>query len=86
MCRLLNVSSSVSTIEWRGRSAREVEHGLDCEQIRAIHKDSNDVYGSLRVHAELVAVHGHGRLTVRVAAPMAAADLVESAPARGAAG
>ena len=48
------------------------------ETIRKIHKDSKDVYGSPRVHAELAAVHVMAVLPKRVAALMAAADLVLS--------
>lgn len=77
MCRLLNVSSS-GFYDWLGRgpSAREVSNMALTATIRAIHKDSNDVYGSPRVHAELVAVHGMAVSPKRVAALMAAADLV----------
>jgi putative transposase len=77
MCRLLNVSSS-GFYDWLGRgpSAREVANMALTATIRAIHKDSNDVYGSPRVHAELVAVHGMAVSPKRVAALMAAADLV----------
>lgn len=77
MCRLLEVSSS-GFYDWLGRgpSAREVSNMALTETIRAIHKDSNDVYGSPRVHAELAAVHGLAVSPKRVAALMAAADLV----------
>jgi putative transposase len=77
MCRLLNVSSS-GFYDWlvRGPSAREVSNMALTETIRAIHKDSKDVYGSPRVHAELAAVHGLAVSPKRVAALMAAADLV----------
>jgi putative transposase len=77
MCRLLNVSSS-GFYDWLGRgpSAREVANVALTATIRSIHKDSNDVYGSPRVHAELVAVHGMAVSPKRVAALMAAADLV----------
>lgn len=76
MCRLLNVSSS-GFYDWLGRgpSARDMANIALIETIRAIHKDSNDVYGSPRVHAELVAVHGMAVSPKRVAALMAAADL-----------
>ena len=76
MCRLLNVSSS-GFYDWLGRgpSAREVSNMALTATIRAIHKDSNDVYGSPRVHAEFVAVHGMAVSSKRVAALMAAADL-----------
>jgi putative transposase len=46
------------------------------ETIRKIHKDSKDVYGSPRVHAELAAVHVMAVSPKRVAAFMAAADVV----------
>ncbi|HEY5182343.1 MAG TPA: IS3 family transposase [Dermatophilaceae bacterium] len=77
MCRLLNVSSS-GFYDWLGRgpSAREVSNMALTATIRAIHRDSNDVYGSPRVHAELVAVHGMAVSPKRVAALMAAAGLV----------
>jgi transposase InsO family protein len=77
MCRLLNVSSS-GFYDWLGRgpSAREVANMALTATIRAIHKDSNDVYGSPRVHAELVAARGMAVSPKRVAALMAAADLV----------
>jgi len=77
MCRLLNVSSS-GFYDWLGRgpSARDIANRALTATIRAIHKDSNDVYGSPRVHAELVAVHGLAVSPKRVAALMAAADLV----------
>jgi transposase-like protein len=77
MCRLLNVSSS-GFYDWLGRgpSARDMANIALTATIRAIHKDSNDVYGSPRVHAELVAVHGMAVSPKRVAGLMAAADLV----------
>lgn len=77
MCRLLNVSPS-GFYDWLGRgpSARDTANLALTETIRAIHKDSKDVYGSPRVHAELVAVHGMAVSPKRVAALMAAADLV----------
>jgi len=77
MCRLLNVSSS-GFYDWLGRgpSARDMANIALTATIRTIHKDSNDVYGSPRVHAELVAVHGMAVSPKRVAALMAAADLV----------
>jgi putative transposase len=77
MCRLLNVSSS-GFYDWLGRgpSAREVSNLALTETIRAIHKDSNDVYGSPRVHAELVAARAMAVSPKRVAALMAAAGLV----------
>lgn len=77
MCRLLNVSSS-GLYDWLGRgpSARDLSNMALTATTRAIHKELNDVYGSPRVHAELVAVHGMAVSPKRVAALMAAADLV----------
>jgi putative transposase len=77
MCRLLNVSSS-GFYDWLGRgpSARDMASLALTATIRAIHKYSNDVYGSPRVLAELVAVHAMAVSPKRVAALMVAADLV----------
>ena len=77
MCRLLNVSSS-GFYDWLGRgpSARDMANIALTATIRAIHKDSNDVYGSPRVHAELVAARAMAVSPKRVAALMAAAALV----------
>ena len=77
MCRLLKVSPS-GFYDWHGRepSARELANTALTEQIRQIHADSKQAYGSPRVHAELVLAQG---LTVgvnRVAALMQTAELV----------
>jgi putative transposase len=53
-CRVLNVSRS-GYYDWlvRPASTREQENELLLKQIREIHSDSRDTYGSPRVHAEL---------------------------------
>ena len=53
--RVLNVSES-GYYEWRDRpaSARDVRHAWLIEQIQAVHEVSKGVYGSRRVHAELI--------------------------------
>jgi transposase InsO family protein len=56
MCRLLQVSHS-GYYAWRGRpeSSREQRNRELLPQIRKVHEQSKGVYGSPRVHAELVA-------------------------------
>ena len=54
-CRVLNVSRS-GYYEWSARpqSPRAQENELLLKQIRQIHEESRETYGSPRVHAELV--------------------------------
>ena len=56
MCRLLRVSAS-GYYAWRTRSesSRTKSDRELMKEIRRIHQDSKGVYGSPRVHAELVA-------------------------------
>ncbi len=56
MCRLLRVSPS-GYYAWRGRpeSSRVTSDRQLMAEIRQVHQDSNGVYGSPRVHAELIA-------------------------------
>ena len=56
MCRVLGVSES-GYYAWRkrGPSARAMANEVLLEQIRAIHRQSRQVYGSPRVHAALPA-------------------------------
>ncbi len=59
MCRVLGVSrSGFHAWQRRPRSARALEDERLLERIRAIHKDNRRVYGSPRVHAELVMADG----------------------------
>ncbi len=53
-CRVLTVSRS-GYYDWLGRpvSLRQQENELLLKQIRQIHADSRQTYGSPRVHAEL---------------------------------
>lgn len=59
MCRVLGVSRS-GFHAWQGRppSARALEDERLIERIRQIHKDNRRVYGSPRIHAELVPADG----------------------------
>src|SRR4051794_40762548 len=59
MCRVLGVSRS-GFHAWSSRppSARAVEDERLLERIREIHEDNRKVYGSPRVHAELVLADG----------------------------
>ena len=59
MCRVLGVSCS-GFHAWRGRapSKRAVEDARLTERIRAIHEATRKVYGSPRIHAELVMAEG----------------------------
>jgi len=76
MCRLLRVSPS-GFYDWQGRppSAQTVANKALTEQIRQIHSDSQQAYGSPRVHAELVLGHGVTVAKKRVAALMRSAEL-----------
>jgi putative transposase len=59
MCRVLGVSrSGCHAWQRRPRSARALEDERLTERIRAIHRDNRRVYGSPRVHAELVMADG----------------------------
>jgi putative transposase len=59
MCRVLGVSrSGFHAWQRRPRSTRALEDERLTERIRAIHKDNRRVYGSPRVHAELVMADG----------------------------
>jgi len=59
MCRVLGVSrSGYHAWAHRPRSARALEDERLTERIRAIHRDNRRVYGSPRVHAELVMADG----------------------------
>ena len=53
-CRVLNVSRS-GYYDWLGRPAspRDQENELLLKQIRQIHSESRETYGSPRIHAEL---------------------------------
>ena len=53
-CRVLTVSRS-GYYDWLGRPAspRDQENEYLLKQIKRVHADSRDTYGSLRVHAEL---------------------------------
>ncbi len=76
LCRLLKVSRS-GFYAWvvRALSARAVADGVLTEQIRTAFDDNRKVYGSPRIHAELVDAGVHvGRK--RVARLMKAADIV----------
>ena len=56
MCRVLSVSRS-GYYDWRDRpkpTPRELRDGKLTERIRQIHADSRGIYGSPRVHAQLV--------------------------------
>ena len=59
MCRVLGVSRS-GFHAWQSRrpSARSLEDERLTERIRQIHKDNRQVYGSPRIHAELVLADG----------------------------
>jgi putative transposase len=59
MCRVLGVSRS-GFHAWQSRppSARSLEDERLTERIRQIHKDNRQVYGSPRIHAELVLAGG----------------------------
>ena len=59
MCRVLGVSRS-GFHAWRGRapSKRAVQDARLTERIRAIHEANRNVYGSPRIHAELVMAEG----------------------------
>jgi putative transposase len=59
MCRVLGVSRS-GFHAWQSRlpSARALEDERLSERIRQIHKDNRRVYGSPRIHAELVLAGG----------------------------
>ena len=55
MCRVLGVSrSGFHAWQRRGPSARRREDGRLLERIREIHAENRGVYGSPRIHAELV--------------------------------
>jgi len=59
MCRVLGVSrSGFYAWEHRPPSARAVEDERLLERIRAIHEGNRRVYGSPRIHAELVLADG----------------------------
>lgn len=75
MCRLLKVSPS-GYYAWRDRPAsrRDQDNARLLEQIRAIHAESDSVYGSPKVWDELVR-RGEGCSENRVARLMQAANL-----------
>ncbi len=55
MCRLLNVSRS-GYYAWRSRpeSRRSIENRALEDKIRVLHKASHEIYGSPRIHQDLV--------------------------------
>ena len=55
MCEVLEVSSS-GYYDWLGRpiSVRQQRHARLVSQIQAIHRQSRGLYGSPRIHSELV--------------------------------
>ena len=55
MCRILDVSRS-GYYDWldRPESARSQRHNSLKEQIKAIHEENHEIYGSPRIHGELV--------------------------------
>ncbi len=59
MCRVLGVSRS-GFHAWRGRapSKRALQDARLTERVRAIHEANRKVYGSPRIHAELVMAEG----------------------------
>ena len=54
MCKVLDVSRS-GYYAWRGRppSEREMANRELYEKIKAVYEESNQVYGSPRIHSEL---------------------------------
>ncbi len=75
-CRVLNVSRS-GFYDWLGRPAatREQENELLVKQIKQIHADSRETYGSPRIHAELTLGLGLPVNLKRVARLMRAAGV-----------
>ena len=55
MCNVLNVSSS-GYYDWRDRSGsdREKRHQNLTKKIKKFHKASNEIYGSPRIHGDLI--------------------------------
>ena len=55
MCNVLNVSSS-GYYDWRDRSGsdREERHQNLTKKIKKFHKASNEIYGSPRIHGDLI--------------------------------
>ena len=76
MCRVLGVSRS-GFHAWQGRkpSARALEDRRLTVRIAAIHQDNRRVYGSPRIHAELVLGDGERLGRKRVARLMRAAGI-----------
>ena len=76
MCRVLGVSRS-GFHAWQGRkpSARALEDRRPTVRIAAIHQDNRRVYGSPRIHAELVLGDGERLGRKRVARLMRAAGI-----------
>jgi len=76
LCRVLDVSSS-GFYAWRNRSpsARATKDAQLAAQIVTIHKESREIYGAPRIHAELAA-EGMGCGRKRVARLMRQAQIV----------